>query len=158
VKRALVAFTSGLIFAIGLAISGMTQPGKVTGFLDVTGDWDPSLALVMGGGVAVLALAWLWVRRHERPVLAEDFPNPPNKTIDVRLVGGAALFGVGWGLAGLCPGPAIVSLAARTDGALWFVPGMVAGIALMRYVDLRAERPAEQETGAPGLPSISRAA
>ena len=157
-KRAAVAFGSGLVFAIGLSVSGMTQPGKVAGFLDVTGDWDPSLALVMGGGVGVLALAWAWVRSHERPVLAEDFPNPPHSTIDARLVGGAALFGVGWGMAGLCPGPAIVSVAAGAPVALWFVPGMVAGIAAVRSFDLRAHRGAEQETGAPAPDAVPRAA
>ncbi len=129
-RQALVAFLSGVVFAVGLGLSGMTQPGKVVGFLDVTGPWDASLAFVMGGGIGVLLLAQLVARRLGRPLLAERFPVLLRNEIDGKLVAGAALFGIGWGLAGFCPGPAIVSLSSGVGAALLFVPAMLAGMGL----------------------------
>jgi hypothetical protein len=148
----LVAFLSGAVFAVGLGVSGMTQPGKIVGFLDFTGAWDASLAFVMGGGVGVLLVAQLVARRLGRPLLAARFPVLLRNEIDGRLVAGAAVFGVGWGLAGFCPGPAIVSLASGMGAAVLFVPAMLAGIAAV------TQSAPEDETGAApanALPSRS---
>lgn len=130
---------AGFLFAVGLALSGMTQPTKVSGFLDVAGAWDPSLAWVMGGAVSVYFAADRIARRRARPLHAAAFPPRPMARIDARLVGGAALFGVGWGLSGFCPGPALVSVGAGVGAALWFVPAMLAGMALQRLVSPRSE-------------------
>lgn len=135
-----VAFGSGVLFALGLGISGMTNPAKVIGFLDIGGNWDPSLLCVMGAAVPVHAAAWWLLRRRGAPVLGGRVPPEPRGGVTARLVGGAALFGVGWGLSGVCPGPGVVNLAA-TGGALIFVPGMVAGVLLAR---LFAEKPLVQ--------------
>ncbi len=104
-KRLAVAFASGVIFAIGLGISGMTHPSKVLAFLDFGGDWDPSLALVMGGGVLVNLVFFQLALRRGAPLMAASFSVPPQARLDAALVGGSALFGVGWGLGGFCPGP-----------------------------------------------------
>jgi uncharacterized protein len=129
---------AGCLFAVGLALSGMTQPAKVSGFLDVAGAWDPSLAWVMAGAVTVYFAADRVARRRARPLYAEAFPARPPTRIDARLIGGAALFGVGWGLSGFCPGPALVSVGAGLLAALWFVPAMLVGMALQRLVPPRA--------------------
>ncbi|MDQ3318015.1 MAG: YeeE/YedE family protein [Actinomycetota bacterium] len=132
--RMMVALISGALFGLGLAVSGMANPQKVIGFLDVTGDWDPTLALVMGGALLIAAPAFRVIFGRRRPVLAEDFDLPANKGVDARLVGGSALFGVGWGLAGFCPGPAVVALvpalAAGIVPVFVFVAAMVAGMAI----------------------------
>jgi uncharacterized protein len=120
---------AGLLFGVGLVISGMADPAKVLNFLDVAGSWDPSLAFVMGGAIAVALPGYWLVFRRSRPVLADQFRLPSKQSLDRRLVGGAAVFGVGWGLAGFCPGPAIVSLALGAPGTLIFVPAMLIGIA-----------------------------
>lgn len=125
--RFLVPLLCGLIFGAGLAISGMVNPAKVLGFLDVTGQWDPSLLLVMGGGVAVFAAGFLLVKRSSRPLLAAKFEIPTRRDIDPKLVIGAALFGIGWGLAGFCPGPALTSLAFGLTKVYVFATAMVAG-------------------------------
>lgn len=125
--RLLVPLLCGLIFGAGLAISGMVNPAKVLGFLDVTGQWDPSLILVMGGGVAVFAAGFLLVKRTARPVFAAKFEIPTRRDIDPRLVAGAVLFGIGWGLAGFCPGPALTSLAFGITKVFVFLAAMVAG-------------------------------
>ena len=122
----LVAFGCGLLFSVGLAVAGMTQPAKVLGFLDVGGAWDASLALVMGGALAVLFAARLIT--PPRPLLEPAFPSLRRGPIDARLVAGAAIFGVGWGLAGFCPGPAITCLGAGVHGALVFAAAMVVGM------------------------------
>lgn len=137
-----VAFFAGLTFALGLGLSGMTNPEKVLGFLDLRGDWDPSLLLVMGAAVPVHALAWRVLRRHGRALLGGSPPPMPKPIFDVRLIGGAACFGAGWGLAGACPGPAVVNLATG-GGAFVFVPAMLAGVLLSRLV---ARKPAFEET------------
>lgn len=124
-----VAFIAGLVFAIGLAIAGMTQPAKVIGFLDVFGRWDPTLAFVMAAAIAVHATAyWALIVRRPQPWFAAVLEIPPRRDIDRALLGGAALFGVGWGLGGFCPGPAIASLATGAPGVIWFVLAMLAGM------------------------------
>jgi uncharacterized membrane protein YedE/YeeE len=133
--RLVAAFLSGLLFAVGLGIGGMTQPSKVVGFLDVTGDWDPSLALVMGGAFTVNFLTYRAIFKMESPWLAERFGIPTRRDLNARLVGGAALFGLGWGLAGYCPGPGIVASATGTTTALIFTGSMVVGMTLFRYLD-----------------------
>ncbi len=125
--RALSFFALGALFAIGLGISGMTQPTKVIGFLDVAGHWDPALMFVMGGAVVVTFLGYRWVLRRPLPLLAGRFDIPTRSDIDASLLGGAALFGIGWGLAGFCPGPAIVALAGGSLDVLMFVAAMFVG-------------------------------
>ncbi|MCA9710090.1 MAG: YeeE/YedE family protein [Myxococcales bacterium] len=129
----LTAFVAGLVFAVGLAFGGMTDPAKVIAFLDVTGHWDPSLAFVMGGAIAVHALAYRGLRRWSAPVFDRVFYLPTRRDIDPRLLLGAALFGVGWGLAGYCPGPALMGLATFGPGALVFVVSMLVGMAAFEY-------------------------
>jgi uncharacterized membrane protein YedE/YeeE len=124
----------GFLFAVGLALSGMTHPSKVSGFLDFFGAWDPTLAFVMVGAVGVFSAAHLSTRRLSRPLLGERFPKPPPTGVDARLVIGAALFGVGWGMSGFCPGPALVSIGAGARAALWFVPSMVVGMLIYRVL------------------------
>jgi uncharacterized membrane protein YedE/YeeE len=130
--RLFTAFVCGLIFAVGLGISGMTQPAKVTAFLDFTGNWDPSLAFVMFGGMTVYAVLYRVIRRLPSPLFAATFSMPTRKDIDLRLVGGAALFGIGWGLGGFCPGPALTSLAAGETSVLLFVTAMIGGMYLYK--------------------------
>jgi thiosulfate dehydrogenase len=132
-KRDLVAFVAGVVFSAGLALSGMTQPSKVLGFLDFFGGWDPSLAFVMVGAIGVSAIAFHRSTRRASPVLGDRFRVPEKGApIDRRLLAGAAIFGVGWGLAGLCPGPAVVSLASLQTGAIVFVVCMLVGMAIHR--------------------------
>ncbi|HEY6179673.1 MAG TPA: DUF6691 family protein [Kofleriaceae bacterium] len=138
-KGAALAVFAGAVFAIGLAVGGMTIPAKVTGFLDVGGAWDPTLALVMAGAIAVYAPVVRIVRRRHRPLASEQFHWPTPRVIDARLIGGAAIFGVGWGLSGYCPGPALTSIGSGAASALVFVAAMIAGIAVTRAVD-RARR------------------
>lgn len=129
-RQKLVTFVAGVVFAVGLGISGMTNPAKVIGFLDVTGAWDPSLALVMGGAIGVHLFVAQWSKKAQRPLWADTFVIPKRADVDGRLIAGAALFGLGWGTAGYCPGPAIVSLVGLTSGALTFCVSMMAGIAM----------------------------
>ena len=132
--RSIANLLAGLIFGLGLLISGMANPAKVQNFLDLAGTFDPSLIFVMAGAVMVTFAGYRLVLRRPRPVLAERFYLPTAKDIDARLVGGAALFGIGWGLSGFCPGPAIVSLPLLATGTLIFVPAMLAGIAVARLL------------------------
>jgi uncharacterized membrane protein YedE/YeeE len=134
-REVLVALLSGTIFGAGLALGGMTNPARVRGFLDPLGAWDPTLAFVMGGAVLVMALAWLGHKRMERPIFAESFSLPDRSDITVRLVGGSALFGVGWGIAGLCPGPGFAALAIAPRAAAIFVAAMLSGMLLVRLVE-----------------------
>lgn len=122
------AAAAGALFGVGLLISGMTQPAKVIGFLDVTGDWDPSLAFVMGGAVAVNSILFRVVRRRTGPWFDIKFHLPTRRDIDLALVAGAALFGIGWGLSGLCPGPGLVSSASGNVPALAFTGAMIVGM------------------------------
>ena len=127
----LASFACGLVFAMGLALGGMTQPSKVVGFLDFTGEWDPSLAFVMGGAVLVNAIAFRWIRAHRSaPWFDVKFHLPTRHDIDRQLLAGAAIFGVGWGLGGLCPGPGLVAAASGSTAALAFVAAMFAGMFL----------------------------
>jgi uncharacterized membrane protein YedE/YeeE len=131
-KRAIASFISGLVFSLGLALSGMTLPSKVLAFLDVTGKWDPSLAFVMGAALLVIFIARALAPK--RPVLSTEFSTPEGQTIDGRLVSGALVFGIGWGLSGFCPGPAVVSIGAGTLSAVCFVPAMLVGMAAHRVL------------------------
>jgi len=129
----LSCFAAGLLFALGLGVSGMLLPSKVLGFLDVTCQWDPSLAFVMGTAVPVYAIAHRLVLMRKRPLLAPALPEQPAAAIDRPLAIGAALFGAGWGLSGVCPGPAIVNLGGLAPGAALFCAAMLAGMALEKW-------------------------
>jgi uncharacterized membrane protein YedE/YeeE len=129
-RPGLAAFLCGALFAVGLGISGMTRPGKVLAFLDVGGAFDPSLAFVMLGAIVSHALLLRPVTARHAPLLMPRFALPTRRDIDGRLVTGAALFGIGWGLAGFCPGPALTALAGGHSEPLLFVAAMLAGMAL----------------------------
>ena len=128
--KSVAAFLSGLLFATGLVISGMTQPAKVIGFLDVFGAWNPTLAFVMIGALSVYTLLFPLVTRRHAPLFAPDFQLPVKKAIDVRLLSGAAAFGVGWGLMGVCPGPVLTVLGVGAPVALVFLVAMGVGMKL----------------------------
>ncbi len=134
-KRLAVAYVSGLLFAVGLGIAGMTHPTKVLAFLDFAGDWDPSLALVMGSGVLVNLVAYRWVTRRGAPLLDTRFSLPGKTVIDAPLVGGAAMFGVGWGLGGLCPGPALVSAVTGATPVVAFVVAMLVAMGVYEWME-----------------------
>ena len=124
----LVEFAVGLLFGLGLILSGMTDPGKVLGFLDLKGAWDPSLAFVMGGAIAVASFAFAVARKRTTAFLGGAMQLPDNRRIDPRLLTGSLVFGVGWGLAGFCPGPALVAAGAGHWQAVLFTLGMVGGM------------------------------
>lgn len=126
--KALAALVCGVIFGVGLALSGMTDTAKVLGFLDIFGQWVPDLAFVMGGAVAVTAVTFALVLRRQSPVFARTFSLPQATAIDGRIISGTALFGVGWGLYGYCPGPGLTALSYGHTGALTFVVSMFAGM------------------------------
>lgn len=125
--RTLSAFFVGILFGLGLLVSGMAQPAKVLGFLDVFGTWDPSLAFVMGGALVVTHFGFRWVTGHDHPVLAGRFALPTANQIDARLLVGATLFGIGWGLVGYCPGPALVAIGSLQIEVLIFAGAMFVG-------------------------------
>jgi len=133
-------FIVGLLFGVGLILSGMTDPSKVLGFLDLLGPWDPSLALVMGGAIVVGVFAFAVANKRTLSFLGGELHFPTASTIDRRLVIGAVLFGAGWGLAGFCPGPALVSLAAGQTKAAVFVVFMLGGMVFFEYIDRRSQR------------------
>lgn len=130
---------AGLLFALGLGISGMTLPSRVLGFLDVSGAWDPSLLFVMGTAIPVYALAHRLSLRARKPLLASAFPVWSRTQIDRSLLFGAVLFGIGWGISGICPGPALVNLGALAPGAALFVAAMLGGMALHHLSQARGE-------------------
>ena len=133
------ALIAGLVFGLGLLLSGMANPAKVLGFLDLAGAWDPSLAFVMGGAIAVGLPAFTLAKRRRNALLTgEPMQLPTATTIDWRLMGGSLLFGIGWGLAGFCPGPAIVALGMGLDQALVFVLAMLGGMVLFEVLERRA--------------------
>ena len=134
-KQMIAALVAGLVFGLGLGISGMTQADKVIGFLDVADAWDPSLALVMGGAIGVHLLLFRFIVKQPSPIFGERFGIPTRTDIDGRLVGGAALFGIGWALGGYCPGPGLVSGASGAGNALVFVGTMTAGMLLFHVAD-----------------------
>jgi len=126
---------AGLLFGIGLIVSGMANPAKVIGFLDLFGSWDPSLAFVMAGAIAVGLVAFALARRRTLSLLGSQMVLPPAGKIDRRLLGGSLLFGIGWGIAGFCPGPAIVALGMGEAKALYFVVAMVAGMGAFELLE-----------------------
>jgi uncharacterized membrane protein YedE/YeeE len=134
-KNGLAALVVGFVFAIGLGISGMTQPQKVVGFLDLFGNWDPSLIFVMVGGIIVHFATYRLIRKRKSPLLSTDWHVPTKKEITPALVAGSLLFGIGWGLGGFCPGPAITSLASFESRPFIFVISMLVGMFLFRLVD-----------------------
>jgi uncharacterized membrane protein YedE/YeeE len=134
--RSIIALFSGLLFAAGLGIAGMTAPARVIGFLDVQ-RWDPSLLFTMLGALIVMFPAWRIRARWERPLAGGSFPGTPPTNLDGRLVGGAALFGIGWGLSGFCPGPLLVSLGAGVRSASILVPSVLVGMLLYQFLEGR---------------------
>ena len=137
---AAVSFAAGLVFGLGLIAGGMTDPAKVQGFLDVFGAWDPSLAFVMGGAIAVGVGAFALAKRRTRAWSGAPMRLPAARGITRELIAGGVLFGIGWGLAGFCPGPAVVALGGGLEAAFWFVPAMLAGMLL--HDGLRTPDPA----------------
>ena len=133
-RQALAALAAGVVFGLGLAMSGMTDPERVLGFLDVFGTFDPALLFVLGGAVLTTLLLFGLVLKQGRPVLASAFQLPTRKDIDGKLLAGAALFGAGWGVAGSGPGPALAGLGVLSSEALWFVPAMLVGMVVHRWM------------------------
>jgi uncharacterized membrane protein YedE/YeeE len=131
-RKLLPPLASGFLFGMGLTVSGMTDPQRVRGFLDVFGDWDPTLAFVMGGAVLVMAVAWRLQARMAKPIFSDSFSLPDRTDLDPRLLTGAIVFGIGWGVAGLCPGPAVASLVLSPVHAIPFVAAMLAGMLLQK--------------------------
>lgn len=134
-KTGIAAFVVGFVFAIGLGISGMTQPAKVVGFLDLFGAWDPSLIFVMVGAIAVHFVTYRFIRRRSSPLLVSEWHVPTKNELTPSLIIGSVLFGVGWGLGGFCPGPAVTSLASFEVRPLVFVISMLLGMFLFRLFD-----------------------
>lgn len=137
-RACLSAFVAGLLFGGGLLLSGMADPANVLGFFDVLGAWNPTLAFVMAGGLGVTLLGYRLVLRRPAPVCESKFQVPTSRLIDARLLGGAALFGLGWGIAGYCPGPALVATAGGFTEAVIFTAAMVAGMGVWKFVGWRA--------------------
>ena len=151
----LTAFAAGLLFGAGLILSGMADPANVQGFFDLAGVWNPTLAFVMAGGLGITFLGYRVVLKRRAPVCADSFQVPTAKAIDGRLIGGAALFGLGWGMAGYCPGPALVATAGGFAEAAAFTAAMVAGMAAWALVQRLFSRPAAR-SGAGNQPACSR--
>lgn len=128
----LISLLSGLVFGLGLVVSGMSDPAKVLNFLDLFGTWDPSLAFVMGGAVLVTFIGYRLILKQASPMLADRFHLPGKRELDAPLLTGSALFGIGWGLGGFCPGPALTALPLTATGTLVFVPAMIAGMWIAR--------------------------
>ena len=152
--RTFVALLAGTLFGLGLAISRMMNPAKVVGFLDVAGDWDPTLAFVMGGALLITIPTFRVILNRPRPILADGFALPTKSALDARLIGGAALFGVGWGLSGFCPGPAVAALVTGLTPVFAFVAAMMAGMVLYSWIferqdrsDVRAQRTNPKDLG-----------
>ena len=127
-------FLAGLMFGLGLAVSGMINPAKVIGFLDLAGAWDPTLILVMGGGLALTLPAFHFILKKPTPLFGQKFHLPTLTQVDGKLLAGASLFGIGWGIAGFCPGPALAALVTLNSSVLLFVAAMLAGMALHRLL------------------------
>ena len=140
------AFIAGLLFGIGLIVSGMADPSKVLGFLDLAGAWDPSLAFVMAGAIAVGLGAFAVASRRRTSLIGLDMRLPASATVDRWLVGGSLLFGVGWGIAGLCPGPGLVALGMGQPKAVVFVLAMLAGMGIFELLENRAPTAARGQT------------
>lgn len=127
-------FLSGLLFGLGLIVSGMVNPAKVIGFLDLAGNWDPSLALVMAAALAVTTPAFHIILKSEKPLFSTAFLLPERTDVDAKLIGGATLFGMGWGIAGFCPGPALTAITSLNSSVIIFVVAMIAGMVLHRVI------------------------
>ena len=138
--RILSTLIAGLIFGTGLILSGMANPIKVQNFLDFFGNWDPSLALVMGGAILVTMPGFWLVQKRKTPFFNNVFNLPTRTDFDFRLLAGAAIFGIGWGLGGFCPGPAVTSLSLAAKGTLVFVPAMLIGMTAAKLASLRSRR------------------
>jgi uncharacterized membrane protein YedE/YeeE len=132
-----VAFLLGLLFGVGLIVSGMTNPAKVLGFLDIAGAWDPSLALVMAAAIAAAFVPFRLATARARSLLGDPMQLPTRRDLEPRLILGSAVFGIGWGLAGFCPGPAVVSIGAGLAAAGWFTAAMLAGMGLFALLEQR---------------------
>lgn len=145
-QRTVVAGLIGLVFGAGIALSGMANPAKVLNFFDLAGNWDPSLAFVMGGALLVTAIGYRLVLKREAPVLETTFHLPSNRKLDVPLVAGSAVFGLGWGISGFCPGGAIPALGLGEVSAWAFVGAMLVGIFAARMVRLALEQRTAQFT------------
>ena len=132
--KIMVNLFAGALFGSGLTVSGMVDPAKIIGFLDFAGDWDPTLAFVMGGALMVTLPAFHLILRRPRPILADNFDLPTKKDVDSRLLAGSAIFGIGWGLAGFCPGPAVTAMPSGLAPVFAFVAAMVAGMAVYKWI------------------------
>jgi len=155
-RQAVAALAAGLLFGLGLTVSRMVDPAKVLGFLDVAGRWDPSLALVLTGATGTAAVGFrLVLGRRVAPFFAETFSLPTARDVDRRLVIGAAVFGIGWGLVGLCPGPALAGLGLAFRPVAIFVAAMLAGMALFELTGRARPRAGAPSTGAPPSPAPS---
>ncbi|MBP5952699.1 DUF6691 family protein [Pseudomonas sp. P42] len=133
----LSAFFAGLISGLGLLLAGMSNPAKVLAFFDVAGAWDPSLALVMGGAIAVAVIPLNWARKNKQSLLGAPMQLPRKKELDARLIGGSLVFGIGWGIAGICPGPAVAILLTGHGQIIVFVLAMLAGMYLFSLLERR---------------------
>ena len=155
-KVKLGAFLGGLLFGVGLAVSGMTQPAKIVGFFDFFGSWDPSLAFVMLGALLVYTPIYrAVVGKWSRPIWAQGFSLPTRKDIDGRLIAGSALFGVGWGLGGYCPGPAFTSVGARSEQALIFGAALIVGVGAYQILQRTREAKLASTTEARAATSVT---
>jgi len=135
--KLVITFLSGLLFGLGLIVSGMTNPNKVIGFLDLFGNWDPSLAFVMGSAIPVTFLAFRWLEKKQRTFFNDELHLPGTTHINTELIIGSLLFGVGWALAGYCPGPAIVSLGSGNLELLYFVTAMLLGMQITHFIQMK---------------------
>ena len=135
--RKFIAFLAGLIFGLGLLLAGMANPAKVLGFLDLAGLWDPSLALVMGGAIVAALIPFSWASKQSHALLGAPMQIPQKRALDPRLIGGSLLFGIGWGIAGICPGPAVVLLLTGHWQVLLFVAAMLAGMFIFAALQRR---------------------
>jgi uncharacterized membrane protein YedE/YeeE len=142
----LSSLLAGLVFGLGLIVSGMANPAKVLGFLDLAGAWDPSLALVMGGAIAVSFLAFMFAKTRTRSLIGAEMKLPGAKHIDRRLVTGSVIFGMGWGLAGFCPGPGLVALGAGAPKAAVVVVAMLVGMAIFELLEKRPRKKGPRNT------------
>lgn len=131
----IIVFIGGLIFGLGLIVSGMADPSKVLNFLDLSGNWDPSLAFVMGGAICVGVIAFYFAKRRQKTLLGNAMSLPTNTRIDRRLISGSLVFGISWGLAGYCPGPALVSLSSGNSKTIIFVIAMLVGMAIFEVLE-----------------------
>lgn len=147
------ALFAGLLFGLGLVVSGMVNPAKVIGFLDLFGQWDPSLAFVMGGALIVTAIGYHFVTKNSRPLFEEKFLLPENQTIDARLAVGSVMFGAGWGLVGLCPGPALAAVTLGGLPVLVFLASMGAGVLLFEKLSTDGSPGSGKRTGHGSVPS-----